>query len=96
MCEREAPDVARWVKAKMTEHRRIFDAGADQMPLPVRGGVMKIGLKESIVPKRCPEPNWGHGPKRKILERWMDEKLRSGEFKLAPPHSSLLRLTLQP
>ena len=36
------------------------------------------------MPQRCPEPKWGHGPKRAILEKWAREKLASGEYEPAP------------
>ena len=54
------------------------------MPRAVKGEEVKIRLKPDAKPKRCPEPNWGHGAKRRILTEWAEEKLKSGEFEHCP------------
>ena len=66
------------------KHKRVFDEGLGGLPLAVSGGEVHITLKDNCVPQRCPEPKWGHGPKRAILEKWAREKLASGEFEPAP------------
>ena len=74
----------RRVGAAIKKHKRVFDEGLGGLPLPVSGGEVSIKLKDNYVPQRCPEPKWGHGPKRLILEKWAREKIKSGEFEPAP------------
>jgi hypothetical protein len=76
--------VATRVQAGNIEHKHTFDKGLGGLPLPVAGGGVCIKLKDDAVPQRCPEPKWGYGPKRTILEKWAREKLASGEFEPAP------------
>ena len=81
----DAPEsVQNRVRAGIKQHKRVFDDGLGGLPLPVAGGVVRIKLKDNYVPQRCPEPKWGHGAKRAILEKWAREKLASGEFEPAP------------
>ena len=82
------PDVPAWcaqeVRRLCEKHRRIFESAKDGCPLPVKGGTCRIDLKPDAKFKRCPEPNWGHGPLRHILTRWAEKQLRSGMFVPAP------------
>ena len=54
------------------------------MPLAVKGGKVTIQLKPNAKATRCGRPKWGHGPKTKILEKWADKKLATGEYEYAP------------
>ena len=76
--------IAKRVKTAVVKHKRVFNEGLGGLPLAVKGGVVTAHLKDDAKPQRCPAPKWGHGPKRRILERWADEKLATGEFVLAP------------
>ena len=76
--------VAKRVQAGVKKHVRVFDEGLDGLPLCVAGGKVSIRLKPNAVPQRCPEPKWGHGPKREILEQWARDKLATGEFEVCP------------
>ena len=51
--------------------------------MQVKGGECGIILKKDAVPRRCPEPNWGHGAKRAILTKWARDGLASGEYEFA-------------
>lgn len=74
------PAVAKRVRGAIYRYRDVFDKGLGGLPLAVAGGKVHIKLKPNATPVRCPEPKWGHGPKRKILEQWARGKLASGEF----------------
>ena len=54
------------------------------MPLRVKDAVAVIELKPDARPRRCPEPEWGHGAKLKVMTRWATEVLESGLFEHAP------------
>ena len=72
--------VTKRVKTAIVRCKKVFDEGLGGLPLAVAGGMVSIKLKPNYRPVRCPEPRWGHGPKRQILEKWAREKLASGEF----------------
>ena len=72
--------VTKRVRTAIVKCKKIFDDGLGGLPLAVVGGVVDIKLKPNYKAVRCPEPRWGHGPKRHILEKWAREKLASGEF----------------
>ena len=54
------------------------------MPLPVKNAIVHIDLKADARPRRCAEPEWGHGPKKNVMTKWATEKLKIGEFEHAP------------
>ena len=86
------------VLAAIQKHRRVFEEGIGKMPLAVAGGLVHLGLKSDAKARRCPEPEWGQGAKRRIMEKWADDKLATGEFEHAPqlrwasrPHIAMKR-----
>jgi hypothetical protein len=72
------------VEKAIEETKGVYNDGQEGMPRAVKGEEVKIRLKPDAKPKRCPEPNWGHGAKRRILTEWAEEKLKSGEFEHCP------------
>ena len=70
--------------SEVQKHKRILNNAAGALPLPVLGGKCGTELKLDMVPRRCPEPIWGHGAYRAINEKWAREGLQSEEYEHAP------------
>ena len=91
------------VRSLCKKYRHVFESAQDGCPLAVKGGLCRIELKPGARFRRCPEPNWGHGPLRHILTRWAEKQLRSGMFVPAPearcasrPHIAMKTIRGQP
>ena len=76
--------VQKRVEVAVGEMKGIFNDGQKGMPRAARGGAVHIRLKADAKPRRCPEPVWGHGAKRRVLTKWAEEKLATGEFVPCP------------
>ena len=72
------------VRREVLKAKGVFDDGQYGMPRAAKGKPVDIKMKPDAKPRRCPEPVWGHGAKRRILTEWATEKLRTGEFVHCP------------
>ena len=81
---RTPPRVRARVRQALARYAKVFEGGRGGMPLPVKDAIVHIDLKADARPRRCAEPEWGHGPKKNVMTKWATEKLKIGEFEHAP------------
>jgi hypothetical protein len=77
-------DVLKWVKDNLVRLRRAFESAKHGIPLKVKGNDVKVRLKQTATPQRCPQPKWGYSAKCKIMTGWARKMIAFGMFEHAP------------
>ena len=65
----------------------MFESAKHGIPLKVKGDDIKVRLKQTATPQRCPQPKWGYGAKCKIMTGWARKMIACGMFEHAPDSS---------
>ena len=72
------PKVTRRVRAAIVKHKRVFNEKLGRLPLPVKGGVVKVQLKESGNRSVAQVPNGGMAPSGKSSNVGLTTSWQSG------------------